>query len=114
MYSEADAERLCFILRAKETGFSLTDIAELLAIDLNKANVACADVKEVVDLKLMEIKDKIAALNHFKDSLQHLSDACCGGPRSAEHCSILEALESNSATGKKSDLTNHSSLHSQG
>ena len=28
MYSEADAERLCFILRAKETGFSLTNLAE--------------------------------------------------------------------------------------
>ena len=113
MYSEADAERLCFILRAKETGFSLTDIAELLSIDLNKANVSCADVKELVDLKLMEIKGKIAALNNFKESLQRLSSACCGGPESAEHCSILEALESNSSTGKKSDLTNYSSQHHQ-
>ncbi|MGL4545016.1 MAG: hypothetical protein ACRCUU_05575, partial [Plesiomonas sp.] len=37
---------------------------------------------------------KIAELLHFQTSLQSLSNACCGGPRSAEHCSILEALES--------------------
>lgn len=113
MYSEADAEQLSFILRAKAVGFSLTDIAELLCIELNKTKVSCADVKELVDLKLTEIKGKIAELNNFKKSLQRLSNACGGGPESAEHCSILEDLESNSPTGKKSDLKNHSFVHHQ-
>ncbi|MEH6453295.1 MAG: Zn(2+)-responsive transcriptional regulator [Psychromonas sp.] len=100
IYSEDDAERLRFILRAKAIGFSLTDIAELLSIELDKSNWACADVKGVVDIKLADVEAKIEELNYFKTSLQRLSDACCGGPESAEHCSILEALESNTSAIK--------------
>jgi MerR family Zn(II)-responsive transcriptional regulator of zntA len=97
IYTESDADRLRFILRAKETGFSLNDIAELLSIELDKANWACADVKAVVDSKLDNLTAKIAQLSNFKNALQRLSDACCGGPESAAHCSILENLESTEA-----------------
>ncbi|MGS0676003.1 Zn(2+)-responsive transcriptional regulator [Shewanella sp. 0m-4] len=95
IYTEADAERLRFILRAKAVGFTLAEITELLSIELDKSNWACADVKGLVDDKLANVEAKIAELNHFQLSLQRLSQACCGGPESAEHCSILEALESN-------------------
>ncbi|MCW8995923.1 MAG: Zn(2+)-responsive transcriptional regulator [Psychromonas sp.] len=107
MYSEKDAQRLRFILRAKAIGFSLTDIAELLSIELDKSNWACADVKGVVDSKLAALDVKLAELNYFRSSLQRLSAACCGGPESAEHCSILEALESNSSTIKGAPLEEH-------
>lgn len=100
IYTEEDAKQLGFILRAKAVGLSLTDISELLSIELDKPNWACADVKDVVDIKLADIKKKIAELNYFQASLQRLSDACCGGPESAENCSILEALESNLSTIK--------------
>ncbi|NMH66938.1 Zn(2+)-responsive transcriptional regulator [Shewanella salipaludis] len=96
LYSNMDAARLRFILRAKAVGFSLNEIAELLSIELDKANWACADVKGMVDTKLVQVQLKLAELEHFRDSLQSLSEACCGGPESAEHCSILEALESSS------------------
>lgn len=105
MYTEQDAERLRFILRAKAVGFTLAEIAELLSIDLDKSNWACADVKGMVDIKLAQVSAKIAELNHFQVSLKRLSDACCGGPESAEHCSILEALESNSAEVKRENHT---------
>jgi len=94
IYTQSDAERLRFIVRAKGVGFTLADIAELLSIELDKSNWACADVKGLVDDKLANVEAKIAELNHFQLSLQRLSQACCGGPESAEHCSILEALES--------------------
>ena len=93
--TEEDATQLHFILRAKAVGFSLVDIAELLSIELEKSNWACADVKKVVDIKLTDIESKMMELSHFRSSLQQLSDACCGGQISAEHCSILESLESN-------------------
>ena len=98
IYTQADAECLGFILRAKAIGFSLTDISELLSIELDKSKWACADVKEVVDLKLTAIEAKIKELSYFQASLQKLSDACCGGQFSAENCSILDALESSSTT----------------
>lgn len=95
LYNEKDAERLRFILRAKAVGFTLAEIIELLSIELDKSNWACADVKGLVDVKLTQVNEKISELNYFQVSLKRLSDACCGGAESAEHCSILEALESN-------------------
>jgi len=96
LYTDEDANKLHFILRAKRIGFSLTEIIELLSIETEKANWACFDVKKVVDEKLVDIESKIQALTQFKSSLTALSDSCCGGKVSAENCSILEALESNS------------------
>ncbi|WP_372882756.1 Zn(2+)-responsive transcriptional regulator [Psychromonas sp.] len=97
IYTKKDAQRLRFIIRAKTVGFTLVEISELLSIELDKSNKACADVKNIVDMKLAHVNEKIEELNYFKVSLQQLSDDCCGGPESAEHCSILEALESNSS-----------------
>lgn len=96
LYNEQDKARLRFIIRAKAVGFTLNEITELLSIELDKSNRVCADVKGMVDIKLEQVQLKIQELNHFANSLQSLSDACCGGPESAEHCSILEALESSS------------------
>lgn len=98
IYSESDAQRLSFILRAKAIGLSLTEISDLLSIELDRANWACADVKALVDNKLQHLNEKIAELNYVKNALQRLSDACCGGPESAEHCSILEELQSDSTS----------------
>ncbi|MCU7375858.1 Zn(2+)-responsive transcriptional regulator [Paucibacter sp. O1-1] len=79
-----------FILRAKAVGFSLNDIADLLSFEVDKSNRACAEVKGLVDTKLEQVEAKLAELQHFAKSL---SNTCCGSD-SAEHCSILEALES--------------------
>ncbi len=95
IYSEKDAERLRFILRAKAVGFSLSEITDLLSIEIEKSNWACADVKGLVDSKLDEVNKKIAELKHFQTSLKQLSNDCTGGSKSAEYCTILEALESN-------------------
>jgi MerR family Zn(II)-responsive transcriptional regulator of zntA len=95
LYTEKDKDTLQFILRAKGVGFTLADIRELLSIEVNKADKACADVKVLVDTKRYDVEKKIAELIRFQTSLKRLSDACCGGAESAEHCTILEALESN-------------------
>ncbi|MGL6124307.1 MAG: MerR family transcriptional regulator, partial [Shewanella sp.] len=42
LYTEADAARLRFILRAKAVGFTLNEISELLSIELDKSNRVCA------------------------------------------------------------------------
>ncbi|BDX03601.1 MAG: Zn(2+)-responsive transcriptional regulator [Marinomonas sp.] len=94
LYTEKDKDILEFILRAKNVGFTLSEIKELLSIEVDKANNACADVKTLVDTKLQTVENKLAELIRFQASLKRLSDACCGGEESAEHCTILEALES--------------------
>ncbi|MCW3172862.1 Zn(2+)-responsive transcriptional regulator [Shewanella subflava] len=111
LYTKEDASRLRFILRAKAVGFTLNEISELLSIELDKANWACADVKGMVDNKLGQVEAKIAELTQFANSLQSLSNACCGGPDSAEHCSILEALESEDKQLNARNETAHNGHH---
>ena len=91
LYGEQDKRRLEFIIRAKSVGFSLADIGELLALDTNKAKVTCQEVKAVADTKLEQVEQKLLELTRFRENLKALSDICCGGPRSAEHCAILES-----------------------
>ncbi|WP_445945336.1 Zn(2+)-responsive transcriptional regulator [Shewanella sp.] len=116
LYNDHDKARLSFIIRAKAVGFSLNEIAELLSIELDKSNWACADVKGMVDSKLVQVQAKIQELSHFANSLQSLSNACCGGPESAEHCSILEALESTSKdlNPKQEHGHTHTHIHNTG
>jgi len=94
LYTDEDASKLHFIIRAKGIGFSLTEIMELLFIETEKTNWACFDVKKMVDVKLQDIEEKLQELTQLKSSLITLSDSCCGGKESAENCSILEALGS--------------------
>ncbi|SDI43940.1 transcriptional regulator, MerR family [Ferrimonas sediminum] len=93
IYSDDDAQQLRFILRAKAMGFSLSDIRELLNIEASRSDWACADVKGMVEAKVQELQTKIDEMTRLRDSLQELADACCGGPESAIHCSILDTLE---------------------
>lgn len=110
IYTEKDAERLRFILRAKAVGFTLSEITDLLSIEIEKSNWACADVKNLVDSKLAEVDKKIAELQHFQASLKQLSNDCSGGSESAEFCTILEALESNTDKIQcENDLHEHAS-----
>lgn len=114
LYTEADKEILQFILRAKNVGFTLAEIKELLSIEVNKTDNACSDVKILVDSKLTDIEKKLAELTRFQTSLQRLSDACCGTSKSAEHCTILEALESNTFEINHEYHHGHSHAHKNG
>lgn len=92
-YSEADFKLVQFILRCKHVGFTLADIKELLSIRIDKSGHSCEEVKGRTTAKRIEVEQRIAELERFRQSLVVLERACCGGPESAESCSILEALE---------------------
>jgi Hg(II)-responsive transcriptional regulator len=90
-YGEDVVTRLRFIRRAKELGFSLREIRELLALRLERG--ACsADVKKRAEAKIADIEAKIRDLQRTRDVLRKLTDACPDhGPVS--DCPILEALD---------------------
>lgn len=90
-YSQSDLARLSFIKHAKELGFSLREIMELLSLRVDP-NTTCTDVKKRAETKLVDVEDKILALQRIKEALTHLVGLCRGrGPTS--ECPILEALE---------------------
>ena len=92
-YSQTDQQRALFILRCKRVGFTLADIKELLSIRIDRSSHSCHEVKSRTTVKRLEIEQRIKELECFRNSLAQLEQACCGGPESAEFCSILDALE---------------------
>lgn len=90
-YPEDVVTRLRFIHRAKQLGFSLKEIKELLALRL-EPTTTCAEVKDRTTTKIADIEAKIETLQRMKKALVQLTKSCSGrGPTS--ECPILEALE---------------------
>lgn len=93
-YREFDAaalDRLRFIRRAQELGFTLAEIAELLELRLDPRTTA-ADVKASAGRKIGEVERKIHDLERIRDALAHLAGKCRGGRGPTGDCPLLEAL----------------------
>lgn len=89
-YPEDIVNRVRFIKRAQELGFSLKEVAELLSLRVGP-NTTCGDVKKVADGKITEIERKIQSLERMRDALMRLVETCEEN-RQAEECPILWAF----------------------
>ena len=92
LYSKSDVLRISFILSAKEVGFTLNEIHQLLELEVTKDDKSCQDVKQFVDNKIQVVNQRLTEIKKIKQSLQTLSNACCGGDEPATDCTILGAL----------------------
>ncbi|MCA9145473.1 MAG: Hg(II)-responsive transcriptional regulator [Planctomycetaceae bacterium] len=90
-YGEEVVNRLRFIKRAKELGFTLNEIKELLSLRLDPTTT-CADVKERAEEKIDDIEAKIRTLRRMKNALVKVTKACSGRGGTSE-CPILETLD---------------------
>src|SRR5262245_19225867 len=90
-YPEDVVARLRFIKRAKELGFALKEIKELLALRVDPGTT-CAEVKRRAEAKIADVDEKIQTLQRIKRALVKLTSTCRGrGPTS--ECPILDALD---------------------
>jgi len=90
-FSEDAVTRIRCIKRAKELGFSLKEIRELLALRLDPDRT-CDDVKVRAEEKILDIEEKLQALGRMKEALADLVKSCSGCAPVSE-CPILEAIE---------------------
>lgn len=91
-YTHDSLKRLLFVQHAKELGFSLGEIKDLLSLRVN-SNCSCKNVKVLAEEKVRDIQSKIRGLIKMQAVLKRLIHACSGkGPTS--ECPILEALDS--------------------
>ena len=91
-YPEQVILRLRFIRRAKELGFSLKEISELLALRVDPTTT-CGDVMKQAQAKIIDIDQRITTLQRMKTALLRLV-ASCDGSSPISECPILEALDS--------------------
>ena len=93
LYTDNDLQRLRFIRYARQLGFTLESIRELLSIRIDPEHHTCQESKSIVQARLDEVEGRFFVLQAMQRSLQRLNDACCGTAHSSVYCSILEALE---------------------
>ncbi len=90
VFRDSDLTRLQFIRRAKALGFTLDEIAELLALS-DQGQQDMAPVRETAQHRLDDIAQRIAELQRMQSALRQLVEACPGhGERGG--CPILAAL----------------------
>jgi len=87
-YGDLQVARLRFIRRAQQLGFTLKDVRELLGLSRQRD---VARVKRVAEKKLVEVEQRIAALERVRSGLAQLVSACPGHGKASE-CPILRAL----------------------
>ncbi len=89
-YDVADVRRLRFILRAKDLGFTLAEIGELLSLSGDRD---VRGVKRRAEQRLEQVESKIKELQRVRRGLKTLIDAC-PGHGDLERCPIVAALSS--------------------
>lgn len=89
-YDDSTITQLRFIRRAKDLGFTLEEIRELLALSADRARGVKA-VKQRAQQRLAAIEQRIAELQRVRDGLAQLVESCPGHGR-PEDCPILRAL----------------------
>ena len=87
-YGEHDVRRLRFIRAAQAAGFTLDQIAELLALDATDDR---ARARELARARIAELDARIAEMTAARDSLRKLARECGGG--TAGPCPILAAFD---------------------
>ena len=89
-YSHHDLHRLGFIRRARDLGFSIEEIRDLLKLwgDTSRSS---KDVKALALSHIAELQKKIRLLDEMRATLTRLAEACDGDHR--PDCPIIESLE---------------------
>lgn len=90
IYRDKDLHVLRFIKRARNLGFSMEQLKELLSLWQDQER-ASADVKAIAERHVAELQQRITELTEMRDALNHLA-ACCHGDQRPD-CPILSGLE---------------------
>ena len=88
-YTEKEVHTLRFIKRARDLGFSMPEISELLKLWQNKRR-SSESVKRIASAHIADLDQRIEELTAMKRTLQNLADCCHGDHR--PDCPILDQL----------------------
>ena len=97
-YDDDAVARLRFIRHAQELGFSLKEIAELLALRIRDVG-ACRSVEKKTREKIDDVDRRIRDLRRIKHTLERLA-AACQSRRTTDDCPILETLGNHAVTDR--------------
>ena len=105
VYSDNDVHTLGFIRRARDLGFSVEQISELVTLWRDRQR-ASTDVKRIALEHVEILERKARELQEMAATLKHLADHCHGDSR--PECPIIEGLQSGHDVGS---IDIHSTPH---
>ena len=88
-YRPAEVDRLRFITRSRDLGFSLEEIGSLLHLAEN-ARLSCEEVDALARRHLEDVRARLQDLRRMESELKRVIQTCGGGVRA--QCTILETL----------------------
>ena len=95
-------DRIRFVKKAQVLGFSLAEIKELLALNIDPpAPGTCDEVRQRAQTKMKDVEEKMRSLQAMKDALGQVIDACRRRKPSGV-CPLLASLESLTNDAKRS------------
>jgi MerR family mercuric resistance operon transcriptional regulator len=89
VYDVAHLKRLSFIKRCRELGFTLKEIAVLLAL-VDGEGYTCAEVLDLTITHLRDVEDKIRDLRKMQRTLKQMVSECDG--ELVPDCPIIDSL----------------------
>lgn len=89
LYPKAAQDRLTFIRHARDLGFTLEAIRDLLGLS-DRPDQSCAEVDAIARAQLRAVEGRIARLHSLKAELERMVDHCAGG--SIAECRVIEVL----------------------
>lgn len=92
-YGERHMQRLAFVRHARELGFGLDAIRELLAL-ADDPDRPCDEADRIAQGQLRAVRSRIARLEALRDELEAMVEQCAG--RRVETCRIIEVLSDHS------------------
>lgn len=98
-YSDTDVHLLRFVRRARDLGFSIAEISDLLGLWRDETRQS-SEVKRLAQGHVDALEGKIKALQEMVHTLNLLVDACQGDHR--PHCPILQSLGTQTEDGVRS------------
>lgn len=90
-YPDSAVELLRFVMRARQLGFTLDDVEELLHLDRGGPE-GCVAARALAEARKADLEARILDLRRMRDCLADLI-ATCDLPRADRSCSLLQALE---------------------
>jgi MerR family mercuric resistance operon transcriptional regulator len=89
VYSSPHLQRLSFIRRSRELGFSLQEVRKLLTL-VDEHKYTCAEVQEITEKQLAAVRNKIKDLRKLEKALARMVSECDGGDIPV--CPIVDIL----------------------
>lgn len=88
-YKKTDLDNLSFVRHARNLGFSLDDIQDLLKLSKTAAR-SCQEADQIAHTQLLAVQQKLKELRKLEKELKRISSGCKG--EDIQSCYVIRAL----------------------